>query len=118
MLGDVIVDLDQNMQPVWAWNEFNHLDPNRHPWNFPDWTHTNAIIYSKDDGNILVSMRHQNWIVKVSYDNGTGDGSILWHLGEGETSLSKAEQIQPTGNMRSITPRSSARTPPVSFRLV
>ena len=83
VLGDVIVDLDQNLQPVWVWNEFNHLDPNRHPWSFPDWTHTNAIIYSKDDGNILVSMRHQNWIVKVNYADGTGDGSILWRLGEG-----------------------------------
>jgi len=83
VLGDVIIDLDQNMQPVWAWNEFNHLDPNRHPMAFPDWTHTNAIIYSKDDGNILVSMRHQNWIVKVNYADGMGDGSILWHLGEG-----------------------------------
>lgn len=83
VLGDVIVDLDQDLKPVWAWNEFNHLDPNRHPWNFADWTHTNAIIYSKDDGNILVSVRHQNWIVKVNYDNGKGDGSTLWHLGVG-----------------------------------
>lgn len=83
VLGDVIVDLDQNLQPVWAWNEFNHLDPNRHPMQFPDWTHTNAIIYSKDDGNILVSIRHQNWVIKVNYADGTGDGSILWRLGQG-----------------------------------
>lgn len=83
VIGDVIVDLDQNMQPVWVWNEFNHLDPNRHPMNFPDWTHTNAVIYSPDDGNILVSIRHQNWVVKVNYANGTGDGSIIWHLGAG-----------------------------------
>jgi len=83
VLGDVIVDLDENLQPVWVWNEFNHLDPNRHPWSFPDWTHTNAIVYSKDDGNIVVSMRHQNWIIKVNYADGAGDGSILWHLGEG-----------------------------------
>ncbi len=83
VLGDVIVDLDQNMNPVWAWNEFNHLDPNRHPYMFPDWTHTNAILYSQDDGNLLVSMRHQNWVVKVNYANGAGNGSILWHLGEG-----------------------------------
>lgn len=83
VFGDVVVDLDQNMQPVWAWNEFNHLDPNRHPMGFPDWTHTNAVVYSKDDGNILVSSRHQNWILKVNYADGTGDGSILWHLGEG-----------------------------------
>ena len=83
VLGDVIVDLDENMQPVWVWNEFKHLDPNRHPMSFPDWTHTNAVVYSPDDGNILVSMRHQNWVVKVKYADGAGDGSILWHLGEG-----------------------------------
>jgi arylsulfate sulfotransferase len=83
VLGDVIVDLDQNLQPVWAWNEFNHLDPNRHPMNFPDWTHTNAIVYSPDDGNLLISIRHQNWVVKVDYENGTGNGNILWRLGEG-----------------------------------
>jgi arylsulfate sulfotransferase len=83
VLGDVIIDLDENLQPVWAWNEFNHLDPNRHPYMFPDWTHTNALVYSTDDGNLLVSMRHQNWVVKVDYQDGKGSGAILWHLGEG-----------------------------------
>jgi arylsulfate sulfotransferase len=83
VLGDVIVDLDENLQPVWAWNEFNHLDPNRHPAGLPDWTHTNAILYSPDDGNILVSIRHQNWISKVNYANGNGNGDIIWQLGEG-----------------------------------
>ncbi len=83
VLGDVIVDLDENMKPVWAWNEFNHMDPNRHPYLFPDWTHTNAVLYSPDDGNILVSIRHQNWIVKVDYQDGKGSGGILWHLGAG-----------------------------------
>ncbi len=83
VLGDVIVDLDQNLKPVWVWNEFNHLDPNRHPFMFPDWTHTNAITYSKDDGNLLISIRHQNWVLKVNYADGAGDGSILWHLGQG-----------------------------------
>jgi arylsulfate sulfotransferase len=83
VLGDVIVDLDTNLRPVWVWNEFNHLDPNRHPYMFPDWTHSNAVLYSPDDGNILVSIRHQNWVLKVDYQNGTGSGAILWHLGEG-----------------------------------
>jgi arylsulfate sulfotransferase len=83
VLGDVIIDLDTNLNPVWVWNEFDHLDVNRHPWIFPDWTHTNAVVYSKDDGDILVSMRHQNWLVKVDYNNGAGTGNILWHLGEG-----------------------------------
>ena len=85
VLGDVIVDLDQNLQPVWVWNEFDHFDVNRHPMQFPDWTHTNAVVYSPDDHNILVSMRHQNWVVKVDYNDGTGTGNILWTLGQGGT---------------------------------
>jgi hypothetical protein len=83
VLGDVIVDLDQDLKPVWVWNEFDHLDINRHPMSFPDWTHTNAVIYSKDDGNLLVSLRHQNWIVKIDYRDGLGSGDILWRLGNG-----------------------------------
>ncbi len=53
------------------------------PSMFPDWTHSNAVVYSKDDGNILVSVRHQNWVLKVNYADGVGDGSILWRLGQG-----------------------------------
>jgi arylsulfate sulfotransferase len=82
VLGDVVIDLDQNLNPVWLWNEFDHLDVNRHPYQFPDWTHSNAIAYSADDGNFLVSIRHQNWIVKVDYRNGAGTGNVLWKLGE------------------------------------
>ena len=83
ILGDVVIDLDQNLQPVWVWNEFDHLDVNRHPMGFPDWTHTNAIVYTPDDHNILISMRHQNWVLKVDYNDGAGTGNILWRLGEG-----------------------------------
>jgi arylsulfate sulfotransferase len=79
--GDVIIDLDQNHNPVWLWNEFDHLDVNRRPYMFPDWTHTNAILYSADDGNLIISIRHQNWLVKVDYQNGAGTGDIIWHLG-------------------------------------
>lgn len=79
--GDVIIDLDQNHNPVWLWNEFDHLDITRQPYLYPDWTHSNAILYSADDGNLIVSIRHQNWLVKVDYENGKGTGGILWHLG-------------------------------------
>ena len=81
VLGDVIVDLDTNLNVAWVWNEFDHLDVNRYPTSFPDWTHTNDVLYSKDDGNLLVSMRHQSWVVKVDYNNGAGAGDILWRLG-------------------------------------
>lgn len=83
VLGDALIDLDTNFNVAWVWNEFDHLDVNRHPMNFPDWTHTNAVLYSPADGNLLVSIRHQDWIVKVDYANGAGAGDILWRLGEG-----------------------------------
>ncbi len=72
VLGDVLVDLDQNMKPDWVWNSFDHLDVNRHPFQFPDWTHSNALLYSKDDHNILLSVRHQNWILKIDFEDGKG----------------------------------------------
>jgi hypothetical protein len=81
--GDVLIDLDQNRKPVWVWSAFDHLDVNRHPLGFPDWTHSNAIIDSPDDGNLILSMRNQDWVVKVNYRDGAGDGSILWRLGPG-----------------------------------
>ena len=31
---------------------------------FPDWTHSNSIVYSPDDGNLIVSMRAQSWVSK------------------------------------------------------
>jgi len=90
--GDVIIDLDQNHNPVWAWNEFNHLDINRRPYSYPDWTHTNAILYSPSDGDLIISIRHQNWLIKIDYNNGVGSGDIVWHLGyQGDFTLLNAD---------------------------
>ncbi|MDI3253320.1 aryl-sulfate sulfotransferase [Pseudacidobacterium ailaaui] len=83
VLGDVLVDLDQNNQPVWVWNSFDHLDVDRHPYLFPDWTHSNSLLYSSDDHDLLLSVRHQNWIIKIDYADGQGSGRVLWRLGEG-----------------------------------
>jgi arylsulfate sulfotransferase len=82
VLGDAIVDVDANLNPDWVWNTFDHLDVNRHPMSFPDWTHANALL-ATEDGNLLMSLRHQNWVLKIDYKNATGAGDILWHLGEG-----------------------------------
>jgi len=79
--GDALVDLDQNWNPVWSWNSFDYLDVNRHIGGLPDWTHSNALLYSPDDGNLILSVRNQSWILKIDYENGTGSGNILWHLG-------------------------------------
>lgn len=94
VLGDALVDLDPNNQPVWVWNTFDHLDVNRHPYMFPDWTHSNALVYTRDR-NLLLSMRHQSWVIKINYANGAGNGDILWHLGpEGDFSLAQNDASQ------------------------
>lgn len=90
VLGDGLVDLDQNWSPVWAWSAFDYLDVNRHLNGLPDWTHGNAIVYSLSDGNLLFSMRHQSWVIKIDYEDGKGDGSVLWRLGyQGDFSLAQ-----------------------------
>jgi hypothetical protein len=91
VLGDALVDLDQNHNPVWVWDSFAQLCPptptspcldiNRRPMGFPDWTHANTIVYSPDDGNLLLSMRNQSWVLKIDYQDGQGSGDILWRLG-------------------------------------
>jgi len=83
VLGDAIVDVDQNGDPDWVWNTFDHLDINRHRMNFPDWTHSNGLLYSTDDHNLLLSIRHQNWIIKINFQDGQGSGAVMWRLGEG-----------------------------------
>ena len=89
VLGDALVDIDPNGNVVWAWSGFDHLDVNRHPFGLADfqglgadWTHSNAIVYTPNDGNLLLSMRNQSWILKIGYQNGNGTGEVLWRLGE------------------------------------
>lgn len=101
VLGDMAIVLDSNLQVKWSWDEFHHLDITRQavlgetcqqgntgcPHLYQpgysvanDWTHSNALAPTPD-GNLIISIRHQDWIVKMNYQNGTGDGSILWRLG-------------------------------------
>ncbi len=82
VLGDLLVDIDPNGNVVWHWSAFDHLDINRHLFGLPDWTHSNALVYTPD-GNLLLSMRNQSWILKIDYADGTGSGNVLWTLGEG-----------------------------------
>ena len=100
ILGDMVLVLDHNMQLVWAWDSFTHQDIARaatlgdicphgsggcpeFSTSFTqanDWLHTNFAQVTAD-GNIILSERSQDWVVKINYDNGNGDGSLLWRLG-------------------------------------
>jgi hypothetical protein len=46
-----------------------------------DWLHSNTLYYWPLDGDIIWSSRHQDWIMKVDYNDGTGTANILWRLG-------------------------------------
>ncbi len=102
VLGDVIVDLDEEFQVSGVWNEFDHLDLKRvsvfkakcHTGGggcppvllAPEangWTHSNSLNYIPSTGDFLVSIPEQDWIVKVDWKNGKGSGKILWRLGKG-----------------------------------
>jgi arylsulfate sulfotransferase len=86
--GDAIIELDKNWNPVWVWDTFDHLDVTRQVLGTPvgsppnwDWTHGNALTYSPDDGNLLFSMRNQSWVIKIDFENGNGNGNVLWRFG-------------------------------------
>jgi arylsulfate sulfotransferase len=79
--GNALIDWDPQQGPVWTWSTFDHIPLTHAPYGTSDWTHANALLYSPDDGDLILSMRNQNWIIKINYDNGAGDGSILWRLG-------------------------------------
>ncbi len=78
VLGDVVVDLDENFDPKWVWSEFDHLDVNRHPMNFPRLDAQQCYCLFRGRRQFLISIRHQNWIIKVDYRDGAGTGDILW----------------------------------------
>ena len=84
--GDMVVVLDQNFQVAWAWDPFQWLDTNRLPTlgeGPSDWLHANSVAWSPEDGNLIVSLRSQDWVIKIAYGNGAGDGHVIWRLGAG-----------------------------------
>jgi len=102
ILGDTILVLDRDLQVEWAWDAFDHLDLRRpavlaETCSYPaslacstfygagtanDWLHGNSLQLTPD-GNLLYSVRHQDWLVKIDYRSGTGSGKILWRMGPG-----------------------------------
>ena len=99
VIGAQVLVLNRNLQIVWAWDAFDFLDISRRaslnevckqtspgcPAFFlaataNDWLHANSIQLTAD-GSLLVSVRDQDWVIKINYASGKGDGSVLWHMG-------------------------------------
>jgi hypothetical protein len=117
--GDLLVELAPTGEIVWTWDTFDHLDPLRirsahgdgldyydresGEYGF-DWTHGNGVIERAEDGLLLLSLRHQNWLVAI--DHATGE--VVWRLGaEGDLDLldgtwffhQHSPQWQPDGSL-------------------
>jgi arylsulfate sulfotransferase len=101
-VGMMVMVLDADFQVAWAWDAFDHLDTSRGPIlgevlqpgstqptasvpRLPavDWLHLNSVSWSPADGNLVLSIRHQDWVIKIDYRNGAGDGHVIWRLGQG-----------------------------------
>jgi arylsulfate sulfotransferase len=98
VVGDKIVVLDRDLNVVWTWDAFEHLDPVRNapplgetcllagcPIEYAntkslDWMHSNSVQLTPD-GNLLLSVRHLDLLLKIDYAKRTG--AILWTLGKG-----------------------------------
>lgn len=98
IIGDMILLFDQDLNVVWTWDAFDHLDPHRPATlgescpgigcpplqlasKAKDWLHGNALQLTSD-GNLLYSSRHQDWIVKIDFHGGQGTGDVIWRLGK------------------------------------
>jgi hypothetical protein len=103
VLGDLVIDLDEDFQVTAVWNSFDHMDLKRAslanskckggagtggcPPIFlaseaNGWLHSNAINYIPSTGDFLISMPEQNWVLKIDWRNGKGTGKVVWRLGE------------------------------------
>lgn len=87
---------------VWTWNSLDHLDPSEptgcelpHDWSGKtDWLHANSLdLYP--NGDLLVSLRNLNKIVRVSRKT----GRITWSWGEGILGHAHSVKFLDNGNI-------------------
>lgn len=97
--GDMLYEFTPEGEVVWTWSAFDHLDPQRRRDGFYvpqkindpatgedgyDWTHSNCVVYRAEDDTLMLSMRHQDWVLVIDHKT----GEILWRLGdEGDFTL-------------------------------
>ena len=84
-LGDAIMEINPQGEPVRVWHAWEHLDPEsdivctkefRH-----EWSHANSVEYGST-GDVLVSFRELSTVVRISWP----EGKVLWKWGGGKIS--------------------------------
>jgi arylsulfate sulfotransferase len=116
VLGDLVLDLDEDFQVVSVWNSFDHMDIKRASLGDEKckggaggdgctpvflaskangWLHTNAVDYIPGSGDLILSMPEQDWVLKIDWKDGKGTGKILWRLGDGGDFVAKSAEADP-----------------------
>jgi hypothetical protein len=110
VLGDLVIDLDEDFQVAGIWNAFDHLDLKRKSLSGEKCKtggggcpailladeadsplHSNSLNYIPSSGDLLISIPEQDWVVKVDWKDGKGSGKIVWRLGkDGDFKLESA----------------------------
>jgi hypothetical protein len=112
ILSEMVIVLNTNWEVTWYYDAFNELNINRTAplgetcsagssdcptdlflsTSCNDWTHANTVDYvaassNADYGDFLVSMRDQDQVIRVHYNNGAGScaptapNCIVWTMG-------------------------------------
>ena len=53
------------------------------------------MSWSPEDDDLVVSLRTQDWAIKIDYANGKGNGHVVWKLGAGGNFKAIANTSQP-----------------------
>jgi len=93
VVGDVVVEFTRDGSIVNEWKLMDILDVRRLGyesltgiWNIwayvdvpdtKDWAHANSVFYNSSDDSIIVSLRHQEAVIKFSRET----GELIWILG-------------------------------------
>jgi hypothetical protein len=102
LLGSAVVVVDTTGTVQWFWNPYVSFDPGRpailgekcnstegYNGGCPitlaavanDWMHGNSLYFDASDSNLVFNLRNQDWALKLNFQNGAGNGNIVWRLG-------------------------------------
>jgi arylsulfate sulfotransferase len=102
LLGSAVVVVDTTGTVQWFWNPYLSFDPGRRailgekcnstegynggcPITLAtvanDWMHGNSLYFDGNDSNLVFNLRNQDWALKLNFQNGAGNGNIVWRLG-------------------------------------
>jgi len=93
VVGDVVVEFTRTREVVNQWRLLDILDPYRvgsdslsSYWettgipNSPDWSHANSVVHAPSDDTLIVSLRHQDAVIKFK----RATCELVWIIGPHE----------------------------------